>query len=269
VGTRETHYPTTSIATCNLRLRRRTRNLCSRRTPPKRFLPHKHSLTTDLGGTSDYTYDYATNDALQRHANRPQLTSLRRTLSFESTSSIFYSAPSSPQLVPSHIRSSLSLIRSPRHQSADFRVPGPHKVVSFLDLDGTVHRTNSLVGTHHSDDDDVVSVSSTESFRTAPMYQATTRHRRRNAPAGTSLLRLVGGVNRFVRVMSDAVLFLVQRTVVGPGGWGGTLRRLGWSVTCYVLFLVLVGNARGFGRVLGRWRRGGVLGRLPLGQNEL
>jgi hypothetical protein len=243
---------------------------------------HKFYLTLDLGGSSDYDYDFKTNDALQRHANRPQVPvkSITRNVSFESTSELFYSAPSSPNLRPMTppIRSSASLNRQPWHQSWDFHLTPsvPRKTVSFIDLDGTRHRCNSITtysgtrprsGSVSSDD----STASDDSFKTAPMYQPTKRHRRHDDSLGgaaASLLNLAGHVQGIFRFIADAVLFRAHSSFRKEESTLRTIwKRVGYSMLYYVLFLALVSNTRLLSRITTSWRRLKI--KSFTGQNDL
>jgi hypothetical protein len=235
------------------------------------------TLTSELGGSSSYEYDYKANDGLQRHANRPQVP-IQRNISFESTSEVFYSAPSTPNLRPMTppIRSSASLNRHPWHMSWDFHLPptGPRKTVSFLDLDGTRHRSTSLTpytggrprSNSMSSDD---STASDDSFKTAPMYQPTKRHRRRNDwnGAAASLLNLAGHVQGLFRFIADAVLFRAHSSLRQESTLRSIWKKAGYSIFYYLLFLALVSNTRLLARVTSVWRRLRVTS-LP-GQNEL
>ena len=236
----------------------------------------------DLGGASNYEYDYKTNDALQRHANRPQipLKSVSRNISFDSTSEVFYSAPSSPNLRPMTppIRSSVSLSRHPWHQSWDFHLTPsvPRKTVSFLDLDGTRHRCNSITpytGVRPRSDSvsSSDSTASDDSFKTAPMYQPTKRHRRNDDPlsvAAASLLNFAGHVQGLFRFIADAVLFRAHSSFrQEESTLRGIWRRAGLSIFYYLLFLALMSNGRLLSRIARLWRRLRITS-LP-GQNEL
>jgi len=242
-------------------------------------------LSSDLGGTSDYVYDYKRNDALQRHANRPQIPV--KTIShknyFDSTSEVFYSAPSTPNLRPITplIRSSASLNRYPWHQSWEFHLASnvPRKTVSFLDLDGTRHRCNSItpyngIRPRSNSVSSTDSTASDDSFETAPMYQPTKRHYRNNdtdplSVAANSLLNFAGHVQGLFRFIADAVLFRAhssfrqQEESLLRGIW----KRIGFSIFYYVLFLALMSNTRILGRIALIWKRLRITS-LP-GQNEL
>lgn len=178
------------------------------------------------------------------------------------------------------LRSSASMNRHPWHQSWDFHLPSngaPRKTVSFLDLDGTRHRSTSItpyLGPRQRSDsvssDD--SINSNDSFKTAPMYQPTTkRHRRSNDPlsgAAASLLNFAGHIQGIFRFIADAVLFRAhssfrqeERTLRAI--W----RRAGYSIFYYILFLALVSNTRLLSRITTLWRRLRITS-IP-GQNEL
>ena len=178
------------------------------------------------------------------------------------------------------IRSSASLNRHPWHQSWDFHLNShvPRKTVSFLDLDGTRHRCNSITlynGARPRSDSvsSNDSLSSTDSFKTAPMYQPTKRYRRRDPDpltgAAASLLNFAGHVQGIFRFIADAVLFRAHSSWRREGE--STLRliwrRIGYSVFWYVLFLTLVSNTRIVSRLAGIWRRLRI--KSAPGQNEL
>lgn len=178
------------------------------------------------------------------------------------------------------LRSSASLNRHPWHQSWDFHLTSqiPKKTVSFLDLDGTRHRCNSIAPYNGirprsdsvSSDD---SISSTDSFKTAPMYQPTIRYHRRDSDpltgAAASLLNFAGHVQDIFRFIADAVLFRAQSSFRRERE--STLRHLwrkiGYSVFWYVIFLALVSNTRILSRVGSIWRRLRITS--APGQNEL
>jgi hypothetical protein len=178
------------------------------------------------------------------------------------------------------IRSSASLNRQPWHQSWDFHLTPnvPRKTVSFLDLDGTRHRCNSVTlyngirprsGSVSSTD----STGSDDSFTTAPMYQPTKRHLRRTnddplSLAANSLLNFAGHVQGVFRFIADAVLFRAhasfrQEESLLRGIW----RRMGFSMLYYLLFLALMSNTRILGRIALIWKRLRITS-LP-GQNDL
>lgn len=178
------------------------------------------------------------------------------------------------------IRSSASLNRHPWHQSWDFHLPAtvPRKTVSFLDLDGTRHRCNSIapynaVRPRSESVSSTDSASSTDSFKTAPMYQPTKRYHRRDQDsltgAAASLLNFAGHVQGIFRFIADAVLlrahasFRRERESTLRFIW----RRIGYSVLWYMLFLTLVNNTRILPRIAGIWRRLRI--KSAPGQNEL
>lgn len=241
-------------------------------------------ISTDLGGTSDYKYDYKTNDALQLFANRPQIPikSISRNMSIESASEVFYSAPSSPNLRPitPPLRSSASLNRHPWHQSWDFHLNpmSPRKTVSFLDLDGTRHRCNSITPytggrSRSSSISSTDSTASDDSFKTAPMYQPTKRHRRVNpddplSVAAASLLSFAGHVKDIFRFIGDAVMYRAHSSLRQEETMlRAVCKRIGLSIFYYLLFLALVSNTRILSRIVTIWRRLRITS-LPA-QNEL
>jgi hypothetical protein len=254
------------------------------KNPSPKVLPaSKEILTIDLGGSSDYEYDPKTNDALQTHANRPQIPAkaITRNISFESSSDVFYSAPSTPNLGPMTppIRSSASMNRHPWHQSWEFHLPSngvPRKTVSFLDLDGTRHRSTSItpyVGSRprSSSVSSNDSIHSDDSFKTAPMYQPTKRHRRSNdslSTAAASLLNFAGHIQGIFRFIADAVLFRAYSSFRQEEGTLRAIwRRAGYSILYYVLFWALVSNTRLLSRIATTWRRLRI--NSIRGQNEL
>jgi len=251
-------------------------------TLPKSTNRQLIKLILDLGGSSDYEYDYKTNDGLQRHANQPLLPvkSISRNMSFDSISEVFYSAPSTPNLRPitPPIRSSASLNRYPWHQSWDFHLAPavPRKSVSFLDLDGTRHRCNSITPytgsrPRSSSVSSTDSTASDDSFKTAPMYQPTKRHRRNEdtfTGAAASLLNLAGQVQGIFRFIADAVLFRAHSSFrKEEPSLRGILRRIGLNVFYYLVFWLLFHNANIIGRMVKGWKRLKITS-LP-GQNEL
>jgi len=207
------------------------------------------------------------------------LKSISRNVSFESTSEVFYSAPSSPNLRPitPPIRSSASLNRYPWHQSWDFHLAStvPRKTVSFLDLDGTRHRCNSITPytgsrPRSSSVSSTDSTASDDSFKTAPMYQPTKRHRRSEdslSGAAASLLNLAGQVQGIFRFIADAVLFRAHSSFRKETSLRGILKRVGLNVFYYFLFWLLFHNTDIIGRMVKGWKRLRITS-LP-GQNEL
>ena len=180
------------------------------------------------------------------------------------------------------IRSSASLNRHPWHQSWDFHLPPnsnglPRKTVSFLDLDGTRHRSTSITPytgfrqrSYSVSSDD--SINSEDSFKTAPMYQPTKPHRRRSddplSSAASSLLNFAGHIQGILRFIADAVLFRAHSSFRQEEGTLRTLwRRAGYSIFYYILFLALVSNTRLLSRITTIWRRLRI-NSIP-GQNEL
>ena len=176
------------------------------------------------------------------------------------------------------IRSSASLNRHPWHQSWDFHLhPNvPRKTVSFLDLDGTRHRCNSITsytGTRPRSESvsSTDSTASDDSFKTAPMYQPTKRYRRNDDPlsvAAASLLNLAGQVQGIFRFIADAVLFRARSSFRQEESTLKVIwRRVGFSIFYYLLFLALMSNTRLLARVALVWKRLRITS-LP-GQNEL
>jgi hypothetical protein len=178
------------------------------------------------------------------------------------------------------IRSSASMNRHPWHQSWDFHLPCSNgmtrKTVSFLDLDGTRHRSTSItpyIGPRQrsssvSSDD---SINSDDSFKTAPMYQPTKRHRKSDDPlsgAAASLLNFAGHIHGIFRFIADAVLFRAHSSFRQEESTLRTIwRRAGYSMLYYILFLALVSNTRLLSRITTLWRRLRITS-IP-GQNEL
>ena len=176
------------------------------------------------------------------------------------------------------IRSSVSLNRHPWHQSWDFHLSPsvPRKTVSFLDLDGTRHRCNSItpytgVRPRSESVSSTDSSGSDDSFKTAPMYQPTKRHRRNDdslSIAATSLLNFAGHVEGLFRFIADAVLFRAHSSFRQEESMLRVIwRRAGLSIFYYLLFLALMSNTRLLQRLATLWRRLRITS-LP-GQNEL
>jgi hypothetical protein len=189
---------------------------------------------------------------------------------------VFYSAPSTPNFRPitPPIRSSASLNRHPWHQSWDFHLTphSPRKTVSFLDLDGTRHRCNSIGARGRSGSvSSTDSTASDDSFKTAPMYQPTKQNHWKDDPlsaAAASLLSLAGQIQGLFRFIADAVLSRAYSSFRQEGGVLKAIwRRVGFSLLYYVLFLALMSNPRLFGRIAIVWRRLRITS-LP-GQNDL
>jgi len=238
----------------------------------------------ELGGLSEYNYDHNDNDALQRHANRPllELKQISHVTSFDSASDVFYSCPSSPNLRPvtPPLRSSASLNRQPWHQSWDFHhtTGSPQKTVSFLDLDGTRHRCNSMTPYNGARPrsfsvSSANSTDSSDSFRTAPMYQPTKRHRRHDVDdplslAAASLLDFAGHVQGLFRFIADAVLLRARSSLRQEGGLLRAIwKRIGFTIFYYVLLVALMSNTHLLARVTNVWKQLRITA-LP-GQNDL
>jgi hypothetical protein len=179
------------------------------------------------------------------------------------------------------LRSSASLNRQPWHQSWDFHhISGPpRKTVSFIDLDGTRHRTDSITPytsgvrprTFSISSDD--STDSDDSFRTAPMYQPTKRYRRRDVDdplslAAASLLSFAGHVQGLFHFVADTVLLRARSSLRQEGGLLRAIwRKIGFSIFYYLLLVALMSNTRLLARVTTVWKRLRITA-LP-GQNDL